>query len=111
MEEQEIIEKLIELDDRAFDINTERRKRLTKMSNRYKEEEQETINQYRRRTEEQVKTVTQKILEEGQKEVGQIKFKNKEILQSMEQEFEESVQNMIDEIIKRIFHINSENNG
>jgi len=111
LEEQEIIEKLIELDDRAFEINAERRKRLTRISNRYKEEEQENINQYREKTEERIKAVTQNILQEGQNEVKQMKFKNKEILQNMEQEFEESVQDMINEIIKRIFHINSEKNG
>jgi len=111
LEEQEIIENLIKLDDRAFEINTERRKRLTRISNSYKEEEQKIIDKYREKTEEEIKVITQKILEEGQKEVKQMKLKNKEILQNMEQEFEDSVQGMIDEILKKIFHISNENNG
>ena len=46
MEEQTIIEELIELDTRAADIHTRRKKQLAELEGRYKEEEKEMHRNY-----------------------------------------------------------------
>ena len=111
LEEQEIIEKLIELDARALEINTKRKKQLTDLANRYKEEEQEIINNYKKQIEEETKKITQKIVQKAQHEINQMKLKNRGILKTMEVDFEKSLKDITDEIMIQIFQFTRENNG
>lgn len=111
MEEQNIMEELIELDTRATDINARRKKQLVELEGRYQEEEKEMLRDYASQIEEETKKTTKKILKEAQQEVNQLKLNNREVLENMEREFEESLKNMTDEILKRIFDIHWESHG
>jgi hypothetical protein len=111
LEEQTIIEELIELDTRAADISTGRKKQLAELEHRYKEEEREMLKDYTSQIEDETKKTAQKILQEAQREVDQLKLNTKEVLANMEREFEKSLKNITDEILKRIFDINRESHG
>ena len=111
MEEQTIIEELIELDTRATDINAKRKKQLAELKCRYQEEEKEMLRDYESQIEDETKKTTKKTLEEAQQEVDQLKLNTKEVLENMEREFEKSLKNMTDEILKRIFDIHRESHG
>jgi len=111
LEEPAIIEKLIELDARALEINKKRRNQLKFLASRYKEEEQEIVNNYNKQIEEETREITKKIVQEAQQEINQMKLKNKEILKTMEQDFENSLKDITDEIMRQIFQFSRENNG
>ena len=111
LEEQTIIENLIEFDARAIEIEAKRKKQLKELTNRYKKEEQEIVNHYQKQIEEETREITQKIFQEAQQEVDQLKLKNKEVLEKMEWEFDKSLTNITDEIVKRIFEFKKENHG
>jgi len=111
LEEQTIIEELIELDTRAADISTGRKKQLVELEHRYKEEEREMLKDYASQIEGETKKTAQKILQEAQQEVDQLKLNTKKVLENMEREFEKSLKNITDEILKRIFDINRESHG
>jgi CRISPR/Cas system-associated protein Cas10 (large subunit of type III CRISPR-Cas system) len=111
MEEQTIIEELIELDTRATDINARRKKQLAELKGRYQEEEKEMLRDYASQIEDETKKTTKKILKEAQQEVDQLKLNTREVLENMEREFEKSLKNMTDEILKRIFDIHRESHG
>ncbi len=111
LEEPAIIEKLIELDARALEINKKRKKQLKYLASRYKEEEQEIVNNYNKQIEEETRVITKKIVQEAQQEIDQMKLKNKEILKTMEQDFENTLKDITDEIMRQIFQFSRENNG
>ncbi len=111
MEEQTIMEKLIELDNRAAEINARRKKQIAELANRNKEEEQEILSAYTKQIEEETKKIAQKIVQEAQEEVDQLKLNTNEVLVNMEREFEKSLQGITDEIVKRIFTFNRESHG
>lgn len=111
MEEQTIIEELIELDTRATDVNARRKKQLMELEGRYQEEEKEMLRNYASQIEDETKKTTKKILKEAQQEVDQLKLNTREVLDNMEREFEKSLKNMTDEILKRIFDIHRESHG
>ena len=111
MEEQTIIEKLIELDTRAINISTRRKKQLEELEGRYKEEEKKMLRDYTSQIEDETKKTTKKILQEAQQEVDQLKLNTKEVLENMEREFEKSLKKITDEVLKRIFDISRESHG
>lgn len=111
MEEQTIIEELIELDTRATDVNARRKKQLMELEGQYQEEEKEMLRNYASQIEDETKKTTKKILKEAQQEVDQLKLNTREVLDNMEREFEKSLKNMTDEILKRIFDIHRESHG
>lgn len=111
MEEQNIIEELIELDTRATDINTRRKKQLAELEAQYQEEEKKMLKDYASQIEDETKKTTKKILKEAQQEVDQLKLSTREVLENMEREFGESLKIMTDEIFKRIFDIHRESHG
>ncbi len=111
LDEQEIIEKLIELDVRALTINSRRKNQLVEITNQYKKEEQEIIKNYHWQTEKENVKTAQKILQEAQEEIEQFREKNKEILENMELEFKRSLATITAEIIQQIFQFNRENHG
>lgn len=111
MEEQTIIERLIELDTRAADKSARRKKQLADLERQCKEEEQKMFRDYASQIEDETKKTAQKILQEAQQEVDQLKLNTKEVLENMEREFEKSLKNITDEILKRIFDINRESHG
>ena len=111
MEEQTIIEELIELDTRATDINARRKKQLAELKGRYQEEEKEMLRDYTSQIEDETKKTTKKMLKEAQQEVDQLKLNTREVLENMEREFEKSLKNITDEVVKRIFDIHRESHG
>jgi flagellar hook-basal body complex protein FliE len=111
MEEQTIIEELIELDTRATDINARRKKQLAELKGRYQEEEKEMLRDYTSQIEDETKKTTKKILKEAQQEVDQLKLNTREVLENMEREFEKSLKNITDEVVKRIFDIHRDSHG
>ena len=111
MEKQPIIERLIELDTKAVEINARRKKQLADLECQYKEEEQKMIRDYASQIRDETREITQKILQEGQQEVSKLKMDTKEVLEDMEQKFEKSQKNITDEILKRIFNIKKETHG
>jgi vacuolar-type H+-ATPase subunit H len=82
LEKQPIIERLIELDTKAAEINARRKKQLADLESQYKEEEQKMLRDYMYQTKDEAKKITQKILQEGQQEVSKIKMGTKAILDS-----------------------------
>jgi len=111
LEKQPIIERLIELDTKAAEINARRKKQLADLESQYKEEEQKMLRDYMHQTKDEAKKITQKILQEGQQEVSKLKMDTKAILENMEQKFEKSQKNITDEILKQIFNIKKETHG
>ena len=69
------------------------------------------LRDYASQIEDETKKTAQKILQEAQQEVDQLKLNTKEVLENMEREFEKSLKNITDEILKRIFDINRESHG
>ena len=111
MEKQAIIERLIELDTKAAEINARRKKQLADLESQYKEEEQKMLRDYASQIRSETREITQKILQEGQQEVSKLKMDTKAILENMEQKFEKSQKNITDEILKQIFNIKKETHG
>lgn len=111
MEKQPIIERLIELDTKAAEMNERRKKQLVDLESQYKEEEQKMLRDYTSQIRDETREITQKIIQEGQQEVGKLKMDTKEILEDMEQKFEKSQKNITDEILKQIFNIKKETYG
>ena len=66
---------------------------------------------YASQIEDETRKTAKKILKEAQQEVDQLKLDTKEVLETMEREFEKSLKNITDEILKRIFDINRESHG
>jgi len=77
LEKQPIIERLIELDTKAAEMNERRKKQLVDLESQYKEEEQKMLRDYMYQTKDEAKKITQKILQEGQQEVSKIKMDTK----------------------------------
>jgi len=111
LENQPIIERLIELDTKAAEMNERRKKQLLDLENQYKEEEQKMLKDYAYQIEDETKKITKKILQEGQQEVSKLKMDTKAILENMEKKFEKSQKNITDEILKQIFNIKKETHG
>ena len=111
MEKQPIIERLIELDTKAVEMTERRKKQLADLESQYKEEEQKKLRDYASQIRDETRETTQKILKEGQQEVSKLKMGTKEILEDMEQKFEKSQKNIINEILKQIFNIKKETHG
>lgn len=111
MEKQPIIERLIELDTKAAEMTERRKKQLVDLESQYKEEEQKILRDYASQVGDETRKTTQKILQEGQREVSKLKMDTKEILEDMEQKFEKSQKNITDEILKQIFNIKKETHG
>jgi len=106
LEEQDILETLINLDSRAIEINEKRKKQLAELTKRYKEEEVKIINHYKRLIEEETRAAVQKIQQEAQQEVNQLKLNNKELLEDMTQKFETHLVDITEEIVKKILESN-----
>ena len=111
MEKQPIIERLIELDTKAAEINARRKKQLADLESQYTEDEQTMLKDYAYQTEDETKKITQNIIQESQQEVEKLKLNTKKVLENMELKFEKSQKNITDEILKRIFDINRESHG
>jgi len=111
LEKQAIIERLIELDTKATEINKRRKKQLADLESQYKEEEQKMLRDYASQIRSETREITQKILQEGQQEVSKLKMDTKAILEDMEKKFEKSQKNITDEILKQIFNIKKETHG
>jgi len=69
------------------------------------------LRDYASQIEDETKKTAQKILQEAQQEVDKLKLNTREVLENMEREFEKSLKNITDEILKRIFDINRESHG
>ncbi len=106
MEEQDILENLINLDSRAIEINEKRKKQLVELTKKYKEEEAKIINHYKRLIEEETRAAVQKIHQQTQQEVNQLKLNNKKLLDDMTQKFETHLADISEEIVKRILEGN-----
>ncbi|MEA1939060.1 MAG: hypothetical protein U9N03_00135 [Candidatus Caldatribacteriota bacterium] len=111
MEKQPIIERLIELDTKAAEMNERREKQLVDLESKYKEEEQKMLKDYKSQTKAATRKTTQKILQEAQQEVSNINMDTKEVIEDMERKFEKSWKNITGEILKQIFNIKKETHG
>jgi len=110
LEEKAIIERLMELDNRANKISEKRKKQLEDLKNKYKEEEQKIIMDYMCQIKNETKSTSIKILQEAQMEVKRQKVTTKEILETMERKFEKYQKNISDNILKKILYIKKEKN-
>jgi len=106
LEEQDILENLVNLDSRAIEINEKRKKQLAELTKKYKEEEAKIINHYKKLIEEEKRAAVQKIQQEAQQEVNQLKLNNKELLEDMNQKFEAHLADITEEIVKKILESN-----
>ncbi len=111
MEEQIMMEKLIELDTRAKEINEKRKVHIAELARRYQEEERGIIFGYKQQIEDETRKTARRILQEARQEVDELKRNNLKILENMEQEFHKSLAGITDEIVKRIFRTNSKRHG
>ncbi len=107
LEEQDTIEELIELDSRAFEINSKRKKQLIDITSQYKKEEENIIAEYKKQIEDETREVAQRILQEAQQEIEQMRIKNREALEGMELDFEKSSKEITEEIMRKIFQSNN----
>ncbi|GLI18720.1 hypothetical protein TSYNTROOL_08810 [Tepidanaerobacter syntrophicus] len=111
MQEQDVIKKFIELDDKIQEISAAREKQLAELEQRYKAEEQKIVEDLSKRLEEETNAVVKKIMQEAQEEVDNLNKKSKEVVSYMEQEFQNIHEELVAEILKRIFDIESERYG
>lgn len=111
MDERDIVNNLFNLDFKAAEVNETRKKQLTDLNNKYREEEQRIIQNYKEQIDEETKNIIQKSKQETDSEIKQLKLDNKRMLRNMEQKFDKHLIDMVVEIVEQIFKIDREDNG
>ena len=110
VENKDIIENLINLDSQASEINEKRKGQLQDLSQKYREDEQNIIKDYKKQIDQGTRSAIEKIELETKQEISQIRLENKNLLENMQQKFEQNLKGIVDEIMKRIFELKRQDN-
>lgn len=110
LEDKNIIENLINLDSQASEINEKRKGQLQDLSQKYREDEQNIIKDYKKQIDQGTRSAIEKIELETKQEISQIRLENKNLLENMQQKFEQNLKGIVDEIMKRIFELKRQDN-
>lgn len=111
MDEKDIINNLLNLDFKAAEVNENRKKQLTDLNKKYREEEQKIIQNYKAQTDEEIRNIIQKGKQETELAIKQSKLDSKILLENMKQKFDKNLTHIVEEIIEQIFKTDREDNG